>query len=60
MDPEARPAAPCQTTPDERSTGWMFEVGGTGFKGTFQVEIDNLPDEGHQVHSRSDVATKDA
>ena len=36
--------------------GWTFDVGGTGFKGTFQVEIDNLPDEG-TIHE-SDGRTK--
>ena len=26
--------------------GWTFEVGGTGFSGTFQIEVDEVPEEG--------------
>jgi len=26
--------------------GWQFEVGGTGFKGTFRIEIDEVPEVG--------------
>jgi hypothetical protein len=29
--------------------GWTFDVGGTGFKGTFQVEFDNVPADGEPV-----------
>jgi hypothetical protein len=29
--------------------GWMFDVGGTGFEGTFQVELDIVPEEGEPV-----------
>jgi hypothetical protein len=44
MDREARAAAPVKPLA-LTDQGWRFEVGGTGFKGTFQVEIDDLPDE---------------
>ena len=43
MDPDAS-AAPTKPLP-MTDQGWTFEVAGTGFKGTFQVEIDELPDE---------------
>jgi hypothetical protein len=29
--------------------GWTFDVGGTGFKGTFQVEFDIVPEDGEPV-----------
>jgi hypothetical protein len=45
MDKSAKPAEPPKPLPPTEQ-GWTFEVGGTGFKGTFQVEIDDLPDEG--------------
>ena len=45
MDPKARAASPARPL-SRTEQGWMFEVSGTGFTGTFQVEIDNLPDEG--------------
>ena len=44
MDRDARVAAPAKPLA-ATDQGWRFEVGGTGFKGTFQVEIDDLPDE---------------
>ena len=46
MDQDARAASPARPLPSERNRAATFEVSGTGFKGTFQVEIDNLPDEG--------------
>jgi hypothetical protein len=39
---DARPENTTTVVP----AGWTFDVGGTGFKGTFQVEFDNLPEEG--------------
>ena len=45
MDPDARAASPARPLP-KTEAGWTFEVAGTGFMGTFQVEIDDLPDEG--------------
>jgi hypothetical protein len=44
MDKDAKPAEPPVPLPATEH-GWTFKVGGTGFKGTFQVEIENLPDE---------------
>lgn len=29
--------------------GWRFEVKGTGFEGTFRIELDWVPEEGHPV-----------
>jgi hypothetical protein len=44
MDRDASAAAPTEPLP-ATAQGWTFEVAGTGFKGTFQVELDDLPDE---------------
>ena len=33
--------------------GWTFDVGGTGFKGTFQVELDVVPEEGQPAPIRA-------
>ncbi|HEX6113314.1 MAG TPA: hypothetical protein VFZ10_13485 [Geminicoccaceae bacterium] len=29
--------------------GWQFKVAGTGFEGTFQIELDWVPEDGHPV-----------
>jgi hypothetical protein len=29
--------------------GWEFDVQGTGFKGTFRIELDNVPEQGRPV-----------
>jgi hypothetical protein len=36
--------------------GWEFDVSGTGFRGTFRVEIDNVPEEGQPVPYRGAAA----
>jgi hypothetical protein len=33
--------------------GWTFDVGGTGFQGTFQVEFDIVPEDGEPVPMRT-------
>jgi hypothetical protein len=33
--------------------GWTFDVGGTGFQGTFQVEFDIVPEDGEPVPMQS-------
>lgn len=33
----------------QTSQGWEFEVKGTGFEGTFRIEIDSIPEEGESV-----------
>ena len=43
-DPKLQPEPPVKMTAVDG--GWEFEVGGTGFKGTFRIEIDSVPPEG--------------
>lgn len=52
--PDERFAAPgFQPKPEDAmrkvSGGWEFDVGGTGFQGTFRVEIDNVPEVGAPI-----------
>jgi hypothetical protein len=42
---DSRPAGTTTVVP----AGWTFDVGGTGFQGTFQVEFDIVPEEGEPV-----------
>lgn len=46
-DPRLQPEPPQKMTAVDG--GWEFEVGGTGFKGTFRVEIDAIPEAGKPV-----------
>jgi len=39
---DAKPAGTTVQVPD----GWQFDVQGTGFTGTFQVELDRVPEDG--------------
>jgi hypothetical protein len=41
---DGRPAGELMTTTPE---GWQFQVEGTGFNGTFQIEIDLVPPDGY-------------
>jgi hypothetical protein len=41
-DYQSRPGSEMLVTP----AGWAFDVGGTGFKATLQIEIDDVPEEG--------------
>ena len=40
----------------ETADGWEFDVGGTGFKGTFGLQLDHVPLEGAPVPFRAFMA----
>ena len=40
----------------ETADGWEFDVGGTGFKGTFEFQLDHVPMEGAPVPFRAFMA----
>lgn len=43
---DGRPVGERMTT---TASGWQFKVSGTGFEGTFQIELDHVPEDGYPI-----------